>query len=87
MVAYLAFSVYRSAATFSCEVGKPRVMRSIHTSPVNVSVPPADSGQRILVYTAEPNSPSDDALKLLATWCATTPRTEHRADAGLREYG
>jgi hypothetical protein len=34
---------------------------------------PADSGQRILVYTAEPNSPSDDAVKLLATWCASTP--------------
>jgi len=42
---------------------------------------PADSGQRILVYTAEPNSPSDDALKLLATWCATTPIAESRADA------
>jgi len=42
---------------------------------------PADTGQRILVYTAEPNSPSDDALKLLATWCATTPTAESHADA------
>ena len=32
---------------------------------------PADRGQRILVYTAEPASPSDDALKLLATWSVT----------------
>jgi hypothetical protein len=42
---------------------------------------PADLGQRILVYTAEPASPSDDALKLLATWSATTPLTEPHADA------
>jgi len=42
---------------------------------------PADRGQRILTYTAEPNSPSDDALKLLATWSATTPVVESRADA------
>jgi len=34
---------------------------------------PADHGQRILVYTAEPASPSDDALKLLATWSAKSP--------------
>jgi transcriptional regulator with XRE-family HTH domain len=31
----------------------------------------ADSGLRISAYTAEPGSPSDDALKLLATWAAT----------------
>ena len=42
---------------------------------------PADHGQRILVYTAEPASPSDDALKLLATWSATTPLAEPHADA------
>jgi transcriptional regulator with XRE-family HTH domain len=41
---------------------------------------PADSGQRILVYTAEPESPSDDSLKLLATWCATTPVPQSHAD-------
>lgn len=38
---------------------------------------PADHGQRILVYTAEPASPSDDALKLLATWSATPPEEPH----------
>jgi transcriptional regulator with XRE-family HTH domain len=29
---------------------------------------PADSGQRMLVYTAEPGSPSHDAMQLLASW-------------------
>jgi transcriptional regulator with XRE-family HTH domain len=41
----------------------------------------ADRGQRILVYTAEPGSTSDDALKLLATWSATTPINDSHADA------
>ncbi|HTR94262.1 MAG TPA: helix-turn-helix transcriptional regulator [Trebonia sp.] len=31
----------------------------------------ADSGLRISAYTAEPGTPSDDALRLLATWAAT----------------
>ena len=32
---------------------------------------PGDGGQRILVYTAEPASPSQEALNLLASWSAT----------------
>jgi transcriptional regulator with XRE-family HTH domain len=31
----------------------------------------ADEGLRISAYSAEPGTPSDDALKLLATWAAT----------------
>ena len=31
----------------------------------------ADAGLRISAYTAEPGTPSDDALRLLATWAAT----------------
>lgn len=33
---------------------------------------PTDPGQRILVYTAAPDSPSHDALRLLATWTLTS---------------
>ena len=33
---------------------------------------PGDNGQRILVYTAEPGSPSDDGLRLLASWAPTS---------------
>jgi transcriptional regulator with XRE-family HTH domain len=32
---------------------------------------PNDPDQRILVYAAEPGSPSEEALKLLASWAAT----------------
>jgi transcriptional regulator with XRE-family HTH domain len=36
----------------------------------------ADEGLRISVYTAEPGSPSHDALSLLASWAATVGQTE-----------
>ena len=36
---------------------------------------PGDSGQRILVYTAEPGSPSQEGLNLLASWSATPANT------------
>jgi hypothetical protein len=32
---------------------------------------PADAGQRMLAYMAEPDSPSHDALSLLASWTST----------------
>jgi transcriptional regulator with XRE-family HTH domain len=35
---------------------------------------PGDPGQSLLTYTAEPGSPSQDALSLLASWAATTDR-------------
>jgi hypothetical protein len=31
----------------------------------------ADAGLSLLVYTAEPGSPTGDALRLLASWAAT----------------
>ena len=31
----------------------------------------ADAGLRISAYTADPGTPSDDALKVLASWAAT----------------
>jgi transcriptional regulator with XRE-family HTH domain len=44
---------------------------------------PGDPGLVLTVYTAEPGSPSDDALRLLASWGATHLRpaaTSHQAD-------
>jgi transcriptional regulator with XRE-family HTH domain len=42
---------------------------------------PGDTGQRILVYTAEPNSPSHHALNLLASW-SSTPNEFSATEAG-----
>ena len=36
----------------------------------------ADAGLRISAYTAEPGSPSEDALNLLASWAATLDQAE-----------
>jgi len=40
----------------------------------------ADDGLRISVYTAEPGTPSHDALNLLASWAATTDQAGRTAD-------
>ena len=42
---------------------------------------PGDTGQRILVYSAEPGSPSQQALDLLTSWAATPegPRSDEIA--------
>lgn len=32
---------------------------------------PGEPGLRVNVYTADPGTPSEDALKLLASWAAT----------------
>ena len=37
---------------------------------------PADPGQVLVAYTAEPGSPSHDALRLLATWATTTEQDD-----------
>ena len=39
----------------------------------------ADPGQSLLTYTAEPGSPTQDALNLLASWAATTDNFEQPA--------
>jgi len=45
---------------------------------------PGDNGQRVLVYTAEPQSPSQEALNLLASWSSTpaeeTAHAEHERE-------
>jgi transcriptional regulator with XRE-family HTH domain len=41
---------------------------------------PGDNGQRILVYTAEPGSPSQERLNLLASWSAAPTRSEADAE-------
>jgi hypothetical protein len=38
----------------------------------------ADPGWNLLIYTAEPDSPTADAIKLLASWAATR---QHEASA------
>jgi hypothetical protein len=40
----------------------------------------ADTGQSLLVYTAEPGSPSFHALQLLASWTSTRSTTESAVD-------
>jgi transcriptional regulator with XRE-family HTH domain len=44
---------------------------------------PADPGQRMNIYTAEPSSPSHQALNLLASW-ASTPSEAASTEAGDR---
>ena len=41
---------------------------------------PADPGQSVVVYSAEPGSASEDALSLLASWSATLDQTELAGD-------
>jgi hypothetical protein len=45
----------------------------------------ADPSQSLLTYTAEAGSPSQDALKLLASWAATTDEYEQTSLAGDSE--
>jgi hypothetical protein len=38
---------------------------------------------QMTIYNAEPGTPSEDALKLLASWAATDAQQEHEATADL----
>ena len=45
----------------------------------------ADTGLSLYVYSPEPGSPSDDGIRLLASWAATNQQVDraesaHRAD-------
>jgi len=42
----------------------------------------ADAGLRVSAYTAEPGTPSDDALKVLASWAATLDQPTEAAGNG-----
>ena len=44
---------------------------------------PGEPGLRINVYTADPGTPSEDALKLLASWAATQETMRPTASASL----
>jgi len=37
---------------------------------------PSDPGPMLFAYTAEPGTPSEDGLKLLASWAATQELTD-----------
>jgi hypothetical protein len=47
---------------------------------------PAVASQSLLVYTAEPGSPSHDALNLLASWAAATDSNHHGASPENPDY-
>ena len=46
---------------------------------------PADPGLSLVVYSAEPGSPSHDAVKLLASWAATLDQLGQTATAQAPE--
>jgi len=46
---------------------------------------PADPGLRMLVYTAEPATPTADALSMLASWAATQAQPEHEQAGHLTD--
>jgi hypothetical protein len=48
---------------------------------------PADPGHAMTVYTAEPGSPSKDALTLLASWAASRAAINAASSAGSHPDG
>ena len=52
------------------------VSRRARITPEQALEVAADEGLRISAYTAEPGTPSHDALNLLASWAATVDQAE-----------
>jgi hypothetical protein len=48
---------------------------------------PADPSQSLLTYTAEPGSPTQDALQLLASWAATINNPDQRDSTSDPKHG
>ncbi len=48
---------------------------------------PDESGLQVAMYSASPGSPSEDALKLLASWSATTAATHADSAGDMRVTG
>ena len=48
---------------------------------------PSDPGLTLLVYTAEPSSPTADALTLLASWSATVDQEQQAGAVSATEGG
>jgi hypothetical protein len=46
---------------------------------------PADPGLTLVVYSAEPGSPAEDALKLLASWAATLEMAGQQAASATEQ--
>lgn len=68
-----------NSATYGTKHYRHRVVGNL-TLDCDTWTSPDDSGQRLMVLTAEPGTPSDEALRLLASWTApdhthTTPAT------------
>jgi Transposase, Mutator family len=68
--------VSRICAELDGEVAAFRSRSLAHTASFPLA---ADPSQSLLTYTAEPGSPSQDALRLLASWAATTDDLEQPA--------
>src|SRR2546423_1863665 len=56
------------AVNTGSEIREFLTSRRARITPQRAGLPAGDPGQTIFAYTAEPNSPSHDALNLLASW-------------------
>jgi hypothetical protein len=45
----------------------------------------ADTGLSLYIYSPEPGSPSDDGIRLLASWAATNPQVDRGESARMAD--